>query len=354
MNIHLAAPWQLSGHTGWGVCGVQLAHAFGRLGHTVTLGMPPAGAHLAPWDVALLRPLLTRPVGQPDLTLAALGNGLEPAPPPGSVGLCFLEDTEISQEARGRANACRTVVCGSTWAANVLRGAGRDCGVFLQGVDHALFTPGPQPPLFPGKYVVFSGGKLEYRKGQDIVIAAFREFLKDRPDALLLTAWANAWPHTIAGLDVAGHVCGHPTSTDPAHLSKWLAANGIPPTAHYEIGPVPHHTLPYYLRAADVAVFPNRCEGGTNLVATEAMACGVPTWLSHGTGHLDLPGWFVQGHGPCRPAAGFHGVEGWVEGDPGEWATAMNQPPASTPSLSAWTWDRAAQQILAAAGAGPP
>jgi glycosyltransferase involved in cell wall biosynthesis len=38
----------------------------------------------------------------------------------------------------------------------------------------------------------------------------------------------------------------------------------------------------------DVALFPNRCEGGTNLVAMECMACGVPTILSANTGHLDL------------------------------------------------------------------
>jgi glycosyltransferase involved in cell wall biosynthesis len=41
-------------------------------------------------------------------------------------------------------------------------------------------------------------------------------------------------------------------------------------------------------REMDVGVFPNRCEGGTNLVAMECMACGVPTILSRNTGHLDL------------------------------------------------------------------
>ena len=42
------------------------------------------------------------------------------------------------------------------------------------------------------------------------------------------------------------------------------------------------------LRAADVAVFPNRCEGGSNLVAMEAAALGVPTVLAHNTGQADL------------------------------------------------------------------
>ena len=42
------------------------------------------------------------------------------------------------------------------------------------------------------------------------------------------------------------------------------------------------------LAKADVALFPNRCEGGTNLVAMEALASGVPTILSDNTGHKDL------------------------------------------------------------------
>ena len=42
------------------------------------------------------------------------------------------------------------------------------------------------------------------------------------------------------------------------------------------------------LKQADLAVFPNRCEGGTNLVAMEAIACGIPTLLSANSGHLDL------------------------------------------------------------------
>ena len=46
--------------------------------------------------------------------------------------------------------------------------------------------------------------------------------------------------------------------------------------------------MPTILREMDAAVFPNRCEGGTNLVAMETMACGVPTILSANSGHLDL------------------------------------------------------------------
>ena len=54
--------------------------------------------------------------------------------------------------------------------------------------------------------------------------------------------------------------------------------------------------MPQILREMDVAVFPNRGEGGTNLVAMECMACGTPVILSANTGHLDL----IQ-EGNCYP-----------------------------------------------------
>jgi glycosyltransferase involved in cell wall biosynthesis len=64
-------------------------------------------------------------------------------------------------------------------------------------------------------------------------------------------------------------------------------------------------------------VFPNRCEGGTNLVAMESMCAGVPVILSANTGHLDL---LEPGNGlPLRDqrpvdAPGLElGTEGWGE-----------------------------------------
>ncbi len=46
--------------------------------------------------------------------------------------------------------------------------------------------------------------------------------------------------------------------------------------------------MPPILREMDVALFPHRAEGGTNLVAMECMATGVPAILYRNTGHLDL------------------------------------------------------------------
>lgn len=52
----------------------------------------------------------------------------------------------------------------------------------IQGVDVEVFNPNVEAtfhiPEAEGRFVVFSGGKMEARKGQDIVFRAFREFQK--------------------------------------------------------------------------------------------------------------------------------------------------------------------------------
>jgi glycosyltransferase involved in cell wall biosynthesis len=68
----------------------------------------------------------------------------------------------------------------------------------------------------------------------------------------------------------------------------WLEANGVPKRQVLDLGQVPNADMPRILREADVALFSNRAEGGTNLVAMECMASGLPTILSANTGHLDL------------------------------------------------------------------
>ena len=71
-------------------------------------------------------------------------------------------------------------------------------------------------------------------------------------------------------------------------ITQWAIDHGVPVNAFIDLGWLPNRAVPAVLWDMDVAVFPNRCEGGTNLVAMEAMACGVPCILSANTGHLDI------------------------------------------------------------------
>ena len=145
---------------------------------------------------------------------------------------------------------------------------------------HPHFHPAPKQGLFADRFVVFSGGKLERRKGQDLVVLAFRVFAQRHPEALLVTAWSSPWSQVARTLEKNAAV--KPVSYRPdgqVGVLTWVQANGIPRRQVVDLGPVPNAEMARILREVDVALFPNRAEGGTNLVAMECMACGLPTIL---------------------------------------------------------------------------
>jgi glycosyltransferase involved in cell wall biosynthesis len=147
-------------------------------------------------------------------------------------------------------------------------------------------------------------------------------------------------------------------------LGAWLEANGLPAGSYVDLGPVPNAGMGQLVREADVALFPNRCEGGTNLVAMECMASGVPTILAANTGHLDLVdgGCIVlERQGAVRPTGHFAGTEGWGESDVEEvlealeWAYARRGEAAEVGaagalSMRGLTWSHQVDQLLEAVG----
>jgi glycosyltransferase involved in cell wall biosynthesis len=207
-----------------------------------------------------------------------------------SFGTVFFEKEALGPRARETLAPHAAIIAGSSWNAEVLRAHGAPAvELVLQGIDPALFHPSPRRALFPGRFVVFSGGKLESRKGQDNVIAAWRVFAARHPDALLIAAWHNHWPEGARSIDASRRTKPLPFRADGApDITAWVVTNGIGAEQFLDLGVVPNALMPAILREADAALFPNRCEGGTNLVAMEAMACGVPCILSANTGHLDL------------------------------------------------------------------
>ncbi len=242
----------------------------------------------------------------------------------------FFEDTAFDAAARERASAYDVIIAGSTWNLEMLKSFGvGHARLVLQGIDPSLFHPAPRTGLMRDRFLVFSGGKLEFRKGQDIVVEAFRRFHATHPDAVLVTSWHNHWPQSMAGIDAMGYVRGHPVVRDGACETRaWLVANGLPADSVIDLGLQPQATLAQTLREMDVAVFANRCEGGTNLVAMEAMACGVPTILSANTGHLNLIGRDTafplerQEAVSVRTPA-YEGMMCWGESDPDEVAAML-------------------------------
>ena len=217
MYQRLGISWQLSDFSGWGVFGWNLVQELARLGEPVPLLLtPPDIKVLTALERRFLEPLIKEQAsieaaaaenpGQlavvaDAVVLHHLGNNLalseisSSVQGQGNVGVVFMENPLIDKEAFARASKFDSVIAGSTWNGSVLRNAGLgNVQVVLQGIDPTHFRPAPESKrLFTDRFVIFSGGKLEYRKGQDIVLAAFKIFRQRRPDALLVTLWHNPW-----------------------------------------------------------------------------------------------------------------------------------------------------------------
>ncbi len=298
---------------GWGVCGKNLALALARLGPLRIVGesfdlaavgdalefhaldglVPRRGesargaARRSPWVVD---GLLLQGIGDERLLsrdMAVRGSK--------AVGYTFFE-RNLLQPAwveNGR-RYFGSVVAGSSWGASVLMDAGLvNARVAVQGVDHTLFHPlrgaGGERQFLQDKFVVFSGGKFEYRKGQDVVIRAYKVLQDRHADVFLVNAWWNPWPAIFDTMRSSPLIRFAPPRGSPQDvISGVLAENGIdlkgaitcPRQLNSAMARIYHNT--------DVGIFPNRCEGGTNLVLMEYMACGKPVIATNTTGHADI------------------------------------------------------------------
>lgn len=336
----VAIGWRLSSVSGWGVYGTNLALELVRTGRQPILYLEPHLLELEPEQRALLDPVFQRMMHLQDMikkgtvdvleldapVLHALRNdfvpGLDEQPVvgPKNLGVIFFEDTAISDEGLARAARYDRIVTGSTWNADILKDRGlKNVVNIFQGVDVSRFTPRPRLDTYRDQFVIFSGGKLEYRKGQDVVVAAFKIFQQRHPEALLIYAWANQWPQMVETIGRSQHVSGAPRINADRTLDTvvWLDINGVPMGSFIDLGMPPNRTMPDVLAAADVAVFPNRCEPGTNLVAMEAMAAGLPCIIADNTGQKDLIAdgncYPLSGQGPVDPYEPYAGTEGWQE-----------------------------------------
>ncbi len=306
--------WSISSFFGWGVYGLNLGlhWAADPMIEPVCVAPIDAGQiDIDPLRQRAILPFLIRSIQfQAQLAphangtatadaplLLALGNGccgspaahnvvLEGQP---TIGVIFFEEA-LDADAVRRGKQLSLIITGSSWNERVLRAYGFErVRTILQGIDPTHFHPGPKLGVLRDRFLVFSGGKAELRKGQDIVIAAFKIFSKRHPEATLVTAWHSPWPHFARSLDQTGLAAPVAFNKEgKLDVAAWAVANDIAPEQVIDLGNVPNVSMPPILREMDAAVFTNRSEGGTNLVAMECMACGIPVILSRNTGHLDL------------------------------------------------------------------
>ncbi|TWJ18872.1 glycosyltransferase involved in cell wall biosynthesis [Geobacter argillaceus] len=291
------------------------------------VSMPRGRAH--GWGIA--GEYLTREIsGLPHLEGVTLhcmkGHDLQPLDPDAwdqvNIGYCFFEDAlSVLTHARAAGQRWDMIVTGSRWCEYLLRGAGvRNCATILQGVDSDGFYPGPKRG-YENRFVVFSGGKFEIRKGQDVVIAAMRHFMARHDDVLLSCAWHNQWPFSLATMELSPHINFRYREAECSEiLAETLAANGIPLDRVLMHPPRDNSLMREIYLASDIGLFPNRCEGGNNMVMCEYMACGRSVIASDMTGHNDV----ITPHNAFAltrytPRHYRHAAEGfWYEPDPDE------------------------------------
>lgn len=275
-------------------------------------------------------PLLTR---MQILTVEAMGNGFVRCNPERrgirNIGRCIFEDTRPIGAREGLA-PFDAILCASNWNARMLESlCSKPVVMIHEGIDHSMFFPGPRSgAMNPGRFYVFSGGKLEYRKAQDLVILAFREFARRHDDAVLVTAWHSPWPQLAAGFRGRLQV---PLRTDESgrlEIGRWAVENGIRSEQFVELPPLANQTMPFILREMDCALQVSRAEACTNLPAKEAMACGTPVILADNTGVKDLidadncvP---LRHQVPVVPFANS-GTDGWGESSVDEIVAALER-----------------------------
>ncbi len=253
---------------GWSVASQEITAALNAITKTVDVSNDPALACLHPTLHAVQGPNMM-PI-RPNIV-----SGLR------DVGWAFIEEPLLA--ARSTLNAARNfsaLVTGSTWCTLELDAAFQEAGLHIpittaiQGVAPRFFEVGPDiQPAGDERFIVFSGGKAEFRKSQDVVIKAMIVFMNRHHDVWLNYAWHNPWGASI-----------------PGYSETLLAARGLDATRVIgpRFAPVPHDKMAGIYQRADVGLFPNRCEAGNNMVMCEFMACGKPVIATWETGHRDV------------------------------------------------------------------
>lgn len=169
------------------------------------------------------------------------------------------------------------------------------------GIDTELFSPGDRDQArrelglnVPGTLLAFVG-RLDPIKGLEVLLKAVHILRQ------------NNTGNAGVSLMVVG---GEATPGEAGRLAGLAEQMGIADLVTFT-GPVPHHQLPLYYRAADIAVMPSLYES-FGMALLEAMACGAPVVATK----VDGPSNFLR-----------HGVTGLLvpPGDPLALAEALSQ-----------------------------
>lgn len=274
MNEPLYLALAKGNNFGWGICSRYIEQELRQLNAPIVMVDETTPAHV---QGTVFHALADRDF-----------NSLHPQRGATNIGYTFFEN-ELTEQSKRNAAQYDLVLAGSSWCRQKLEENGvANNGVLIQGIDPARFYPVKQKKE-NNLFIVFSGGKFELRKGQDIVIAAFRKIQQKYDDIILMNMWYNFWPETVAMFQHSRHMMFTPYGNNWSEFMNHLyRINGLDPKRIITLSAVDNEQLASIYAKTDLGVFPNRCEGGTNLVLMEYMACGKPVIASVTSGHKDV------------------------------------------------------------------
>lgn len=188
-----------------------------------------------------------------------------------------FDDDRLNAWQTASFRAADYVLCVSRlWQDRLLQDYGIAAQLINNGVDTRCFNPLPHANdealrrllgLSRGGPVFLAVGGVERRKNTLRIFQAFRQVLRQRPDAQLVIA---------GGASLLDH------DDYRRRFAVELAASGIadgPGQPLLVTGPLPDADLPPLFRLADALVFPSLTEG-FGLVVPEAIASGTPVVVS--------------------------------------------------------------------------
>ena len=344
--------WQASNTSGWGVVGLNLFYQWAMSEDVQpVMGQPIRDVLLSEIDPSRVdrfcsfvvnsnqfaaRLAVTTAAGPVKLDMPVVrsfGNGFRSrfaATGLWNIARPVFEDTNLEGALTGL-DGFDAIVCASSWNADLLRDRVRAPVLKLhEAVDHALFHPAPKLGfLSPDRFYIFTGGKIEYRKSQDLVLMAFREFSRRHDDAVLVTAWRSPWPQLADGFQGRLQAPARLRADGEIDIVRWVADNGVDPAKVIDLGQLPNQVMPKFLREVDCALQPSRAEAANNLMAMEAMACGAPTILARNTGVTDIitPDNCIalERQSPVLAGPPGWGCDGWGESDVEEIVEALER-----------------------------
>lgn len=232
------------------------------------------------------------------------------------ISRCIFEDTS-SLDKLENLQGFDYLLTASNWNADLLGSTSqKKIKVIPEGVDHSLFHPGPKSGILPhDRFYIYSPGKVEYRKAQDLTIRAFKIFYEQHPDAVLVTAWHSPWPELSAGYRGTLEHSLRLNSAGQIDVTAWLQEAGLPSDSFIDLGRINNFSLPAVIREMDVSLHPSRAEACSCLPMLEAMATGVPVIASYNTGLCevvkDSNALVLRSQGVIDST----GCEGWGESD---------------------------------------